>query len=172
LNSDINKEQPRFKQGDRRITSKLKAQERFYKWNFYLFEISYILFALPVLVISLVSIPVLYYVILTKGFPLWISILIGITIAFFQILCVRYVFKRFVLHPNEMSLGQFLRHQYITTIQKKKPKESEIKNISQNKNNSWYASLDEFIFKIKEQQRRQTEEVFRRVYPDTFQQDH
>jgi len=128
----------------------LAAQERFYKRNFIIFEIGYVLVAIPVLVVALLSIPVIMFYIIKQHFYLWPILATAILIAFFQILGFQYFVRKYYLQPNNMTLGEFLRMRYEDRLRQRKLKEKPAPQ------KTWYDNLDEFIFRIKTEQREQT----------------
>ncbi len=128
---------------------KLIAKEKFYEKNFYIFEIGFIIIAIPVLVLALLSIPVLIYFTLAKNFHLWPFILLGVLIAFFQILALQYFVKRFYLDPYEMTFGEYLRFRFEDRRRNQDDLEGKTPK-------TWYDNLDDFILRIRAEQREQT----------------
>ena len=78
---------------------RIEIKEKFYKRNFYIFEIGFIAIAVPVLIIAITSIPILVYFTLTQYFQLWPFILLGDLISFFQILSIQFFVKKYYLTP-------------------------------------------------------------------------
>ena len=148
----------RFRKKRKKKTTirRLIARERFYERNFYLFEISYIIIAIPVLVLALLSIPVLLYFVIVQNFQLWPFILVGVFVAFFQILAIQYFVKKFFLEPYEMTFGEYLRFRFEDrrkedTLEDKPPK-------------TWYDDLDDFIVRIRTEEREQTYRIYSMEY--------
>ncbi len=141
----------RFRKDKKKKTNirKLFAQEKFYEKNFYFFEIGFIIIAIPVLVLALLSIPVLIYFTLVKYFQLWPFILLGVLIAFFQILAFQYFVKRFYLDPYEMTFGEYLRSRFEARRRNQDDLEGKPPK-------TWYDNLDDFIMRIRAEQREQT----------------
>ena len=143
----------RFRRKNRKPKNirQLEAQEKFYKRNFYLFEIGYIILAVPIFILSLASIPLSLYYSIKQNFYLWPIVLVATGIVFVQILATQYFVKRFYLEPNGLTFGQYLRMRYDERYAKKE----EIKEIK-----TWYDNIDEFIVKIKTTQREQTLRIY------------
>ncbi|MFW9922184.1 MAG: hypothetical protein ACFFDW_02735, partial [Candidatus Thorarchaeota archaeon] len=56
------------KTSERKQIRKMIANERFYERNYILFELGFIFFVIPLLVLSFVSVPLLYFYIIIKEF--------------------------------------------------------------------------------------------------------
>ncbi|RLI63859.1 MAG: hypothetical protein DRP02_04125 [Candidatus Gerdarchaeota archaeon] len=140
-------------------TWQLAARERFYKRNFIIFEIGYILVAIPVLVVALISIPVLMYYAIKQHFYLWTIVATLVLIVFFQIYGFQFFIRKYYLSPNNMTLGEYLRMHYEIRLRKRKNK-----NKKPEKQTTWYDNLDEFILCIKTKQREQTMRLYALQY--------
>jgi hypothetical protein len=131
---------------------RIKIKEKFYKRNFYFFEIGFIAIALPVLIIALTSIPILIFFTITQYFQLWPFIILGALIAFFQIIAIQFFVKKYYLNPYNMTFGEYLRFRFdernVTDVVENKPKKT------------WYDNLDEFIIQIRNTQREQTLRIY------------
>lgn len=152
--SEVTKKQKRKKM--KVETRKLVAREKFYQRNFYLFEISYIILVIPILVLAFLSIPILLCVVLTKNFQMWPFILSGVMITFYQILAVKYFFKRFFLNPHEMSFGEYLRFKFDN---RRKLRDFEKKPLE-----TWYDNLEDFIDRIRTEEKEQTYRLYSRDF--------
>ncbi|NHJ85218.1 MAG: hypothetical protein FK734_07135 [Asgard group archaeon] len=129
----------------------LEAEEKFYKRNFYLFEISYIILAVPIFILSLASIPLSLYYSIKQNFYLWPIVLVATLIVFVQILATQYFVKKFYLEPYDLTFGQYLRMRY----EERYAAKEEVREIK-----TWYDNIDEFIVKIKTTQREQTKRIY------------
>jgi len=131
---------------------RIEIKEKFYKRNFYFFEIGFIAIALPVLIIALTSIPILIFFTITQYFQLWPFIILGALIAFFQIIAIQFFVKKYYLNPYNMTFGEYLRFRFdernVTDVVENKPKKT------------WYDNLDEFIIQIRNTQREQTLRIY------------
>lgn len=149
-------ENPRIQ---RRKLRSIMASERREKSNFYFFELGFIFGIIPLLVVSFVIGPVLYYFTIEREFYLWPFIVVGILVAFFQIIALQYFIKRFYLDPQNMTLGEFLRYKFDARFR--------AANLSSEKgqnNLSWYEELDDFIMRIRAAQQEKTERIYATAY--------
>jgi len=136
----------------------MEIKEKFYKRNFYIFEIGFIAIAVPVLIIAITSIPILVYFTITQYFQLWPFIILGALIAFFQITAIQFFVKKFYLTPYNMTFGEYLRFRF---EERNKDDEDEKKP-----RKTWYDNLDEFIIQIRTTQREQTYRIYATNYED------
>ena len=134
----------------------IEAKERFYKRNFYIFEVGFIVIAVPVLLIALTSIPILVYFTITQYFQLWPFIILGASIAFFQMLSIQVFVKKFYLKPYNMTFGEYLRFRFDERTEKIEEEAKPPK--------TWYDNLDEFIVQIRTTQREQTYRIYATNY--------
>lgn len=132
------------------------VKEKFYKNNFYIFEIGFIVIAVPVLIVAITSIPILIYFTIVQNFQLWPFIILGALVAFSQILAIQIFVKKFYLTPYNMTFGEYLRFRYDG---RNKSEEEEIKP-----QKTWYDNLDEFIIQIRDTQREQTLQIYAANY--------
>lgn len=140
---------------ERRQIRKMIASERFYERNFALFEFGFIFFVIPMLVLSFVSVPFLYFYILTKEFLVWPFIVLFTLIVFIQIMAIQYFVRRFYLEPNNMSLGEYLRFKY----DKRKEKQERVRE-GYIPEATWYENMDDFHFRLKQEMREQSDQLF------------
>ena len=131
---------------------RIEIKEKFYKRNFYIFEIGFIAIAVPVLIIALTSIPILVYFTLTQYFQLWPFILLGALIAFFQIVSIQFFVKKYYLTPYSMTFGEYLRFRF--------DERNETEEDENKPQKTWYDNLDEFIIQIRTTQREQTLRIY------------
>ncbi|MBK5113216.1 MAG: hypothetical protein KGD59_03305 [Candidatus Heimdallarchaeota archaeon] len=110
---------------------------------FYMIEGAFIIFGIPILMIAIGVIPVSMYLIITKGegalgvtWPLGIM---GIFMVLFQILAVQYFVKKYVLEPNKMAFGEWLRWKFSPTEIKKRRAEKIARS---QKMDEWYDGMD------------------------------
>lgn len=142
----------------------IAARERFYKSSFYFFEIGFIVVAIPVLILALTSIPVMMYFAITQYFQLWPFVLLGVLIAGFQIYAIQFFVKKFILKPLQLTFGEYLRMRF-----DERYKKEETSSIIEQK--IWYDNLDEFIIRLKTEQKEQTLLIYTRNHPH-FQMPH
>ncbi|NHK32412.1 MAG: hypothetical protein FK730_13745 [Asgard group archaeon] len=147
-----------------KIIRQLATRERFYKSSFYFFEIGFIVFAIPILIIAFVSIPITMYFALTKYFQLWPFVFLGIVIVGFQIFAIQFFIRKFILKPNNLTFGEYLRMRFDERYKRKEPEEKIT-------HKTWYDDLDEFIVRMKNEQRDQTLQIYARNHPH-FQMPH
>ncbi len=147
-------EKKRKKQGTN--IRNIEAKERFYKRNFYFFEIGFIVVAVPVLIIALFSIPILLYFTLTQYFQLWPFIILGVLVAFFQILAIQVFVRKYYLKPYNMTFGEYLRFRFEERYKKEEEEKKHQK--------TWYDNIDEFIVQIRTAQREQTLRIYSSNY--------
>ncbi|NHJ39051.1 MAG: hypothetical protein FK731_03390 [Asgard group archaeon] len=142
----------------------IAAREQFYKSSFYIFEIGFIVVAIPVLIIALTSIPVTMYFAITQYFQLWPFVILGVLTAGFQIYAIQFFLKKFVLKPFGLTFGEYLRMRFDERYKKIETK-TEIEQ------KTWYDNLDEFIIRLKTEQKEQTLQIYARNHPH-FQMPH
>lgn len=121
---------------------------------FYLIEISFIFIGIPVIILALGFVPIAMYLIITEGGTAddsWIFYLFGVVIVFFQILGLQYFFKRWILEPNKMTFGEWLKWKFSPTEIRKRRDERRMRSERMDK---WYDSMG----KIKETEDRIKEE--------------
>lgn len=146
----------RKRKSEESILRSIAIKEKFYKNSFYIFEIGFIIIAIPVLLVALTSIPILVYFTLVQNFQLWPFIILGVSIAFFQILAIQIFVKKFYLTPYNMTFGEYLRFRF---DDRKKSEEEE-----QKPPKTWYDDLDDFTIRIRETQRKQTIRIYAANY--------
>ena len=146
----------RKKKTEKSILRSTAAKEKFYKNNFYIFEIGFIVIAVPVLIAAITSIPILIYFTIVQNFQLWPFVILGALVAFSQILAIQIFVKKFYLTPYNMTFGEYLRFRYDG---RNKSEEEEIKP-----QKTWYDNLDEFIIQIRDTQREQTLRIYATNY--------
>ncbi|MHA1211483.1 MAG: hypothetical protein ACTSSH_03385 [Candidatus Heimdallarchaeota archaeon] len=137
----------------------MEAKDKAHTRNFIIFEIGFIVIAIPLLIVGFSSIPFSMYYAIVKDFRLWPLVFIGAAVAFFQILAMKYFVKRFFLDPYNMTLGQYLRMRYDERFE-------DDEDASETKIKVWYENLDEFIIKIKEEQKEQTYKIYTKHHND------
>ena len=146
----------RKKNTEKSSLRRIAVKEKFYKSNFYLFEIGFIIIAVPVLLVAITSIPILVYFTIVQNFQLWPFIILGTLIAFSQILAIQIFVRKFYLIPYNMTFGEYLRFRYdernVTIEDENKPQKT------------WYDNLDEFTLQIREAQRKQTYQIYAANY--------
>ncbi len=146
----------RKKKTEKSSLRSIAVKEKFYKSNFYLFEIGFIIIAVPVLLVAITSIPILVYFTIVQNFQLWPFIILGSLIAFSQILAIQIFVRKFYLIPYNMTFGEYLRFRYdernVTIEDENKPQKT------------WYDNLDEFTLQIREAQRKQTYQIYAANY--------
>ncbi|MCK4291344.1 MAG: hypothetical protein KAX09_10210, partial [Candidatus Heimdallarchaeota archaeon] len=146
----------RKKKTEKSSLRSIAIKEKFYKSNFYIFEIGFIIVAVPVLLVAITSIPILVYFTLVQNFELWPFIILGSLIAFSQILAIQIFVKKFYLTPYNMTFGEYLRFRY---------DERNVIEKDENKpQKTWYDNLDEFIIQIRDTQREQTHRIYATNY--------
>jgi hypothetical protein len=136
-----------------------KRHEKFYKNNFIIFEIGYILLAIPMLVITFSSVPLLMFYTLSQEFHLWPIIIVCVLVVFSQITAIQFFVKKYYLSYHNMSLGEFLRYRY--DIRRSRLTDEEKQSI---KEESWYEDLDEMIERVKNRRQEQTIRIYNQVY--------
>jgi hypothetical protein len=140
-------------------TRTAKRHERFYKNNFFLFEISYIFLAIPMLTIALASVPILMFYTFAQKFYLWPMVIVAILIVFFQLTAIQYFVKRYYLEYHNMSLGEYLRYRF-DNYRNNRQNDKQKKIVEP----TWYDDLDEIIDRIRKQREEQTEKIYSEVY--------
>ncbi|MFW9925123.1 MAG: hypothetical protein ACFFDW_17775, partial [Candidatus Thorarchaeota archaeon] len=93
--------------------------------------------------------------IIIKEFLVWPFIVLFSLIAFIQIMALQYFVRRFYLEPNNMSLGQYLRHIYDRRKNKQQRMNDDFIPVK-----SWYDNLDSFQSKVKEEMKEQSDQLF------------
>ena len=83
---------------------------------------------------------------------MWPFIILGVLVAFFQILAIQVFVRKYYLKPYNMTFGEYLRFRF-----DERNKSEEEKNKPQK---TWYDNLDEFIIKIRTTQREQTFRIY------------
>ncbi|MBN1329017.1 MAG: hypothetical protein JXA54_06045 [Candidatus Heimdallarchaeota archaeon] len=112
-----------------------------YVFLFYVIEGIFIFIGIPALVIAIAIIPMAMYSIITQGkFGTdWVLIVVAVLIVFIQILAIQYFVRKYILKPNNMRLGQWLRWKFSPTeIQKRRAEKAE----RSRKMDEWYASME------------------------------
>lgn len=143
---------------ERKTIRRIIMNERLYRNNFYFFELGFIFVLIPILIGSLISAPFLYFYAVLQEYRMWPIIVLVALIIFAQIIAFQYFIRRFYLEPNNMSLGQFLRHRYdFNKVKKKEKKEENEPTLT------WYSDLDNFILKIRSEMKEQTEKIYSSV---------
>ncbi|HUT80574.1 MAG TPA: hypothetical protein VMZ29_05155 [Candidatus Bathyarchaeia archaeon] len=131
----------------------LTAKERVHNRNFIFFEIGFIVIAIPLLITGLSSIPISMYFAIVKDFRLWPIVIIGLAVSFSQFLAIQFFIRKYFLTPYNLTLGKYLRMRYDERIEKKdKGKDFSLK--------TWYDNLDEFIVRLKTEQKEQTYKMY------------
>lgn len=143
----------------RRKLRSIIASERRVKNNFYFFELGFIFGIIPLLVVSFVIGPVLYYFAIEREFYLWPFVVVGILVAFFQIIALQYFIKRFYLDPHNMTLGEYLRYKFDIRF-----RAAEISSTKGQNNLTWYDELDDFILRIRAAQQEKTDRIYATAY--------
>ncbi|MEA2071449.1 MAG: hypothetical protein U9O98_09180, partial [Asgard group archaeon] len=133
----------------------LRREEKFNKFSYILFEIGFVVFALPAMVVAFFSVPFLVYFSIIGKWQLWPFILIGVVIAFTQIMGVIYLVNHFYLEPLDMRFGEFLRHLYEKRKNTKKKNSQSIQVL--------YEKIDNLSQKLKEERREQTDRIYNQV---------
>jgi len=137
---------------------KYGINEKIYKNNFIIFEISFIIFVLPVLVLTTLLLPIMFYFTIVQEFRIWPFIVIGTFIGFAQITAFQYFFKRFILKPYNMTFGEYLRFIFENHHKRK----SEINEYKRD----FYENLDGVIVKIRNSQQEETLRLYSTYYSD------
>lgn len=110
---------------------------------FYLIEGAFILFGIPILMIAIGVIPVSMYLIITKGEGAlgvtWPLAIMGIFMVLAQILAVQYFVRKYILQPNKMTFGEWLRWKFSPTEIKKRREEKIARS---QKMDEWYDGMD------------------------------
>ncbi|NHJ86844.1 MAG: hypothetical protein FK734_15385 [Asgard group archaeon] len=132
---------------------KLAANERAHNRVFLLFEIGFIIIAIPLLIAGFASIPISLYFAIVQDFRLWPFVIIGIAVTLAQILAIQFFVRKYFLTPYNLTLGEYLRMRYDERLVKK----DSDKNYSLK---TWYDNLDEFILRIKNEQKEQTFKMY------------
>ena len=114
--------------------SNMRDMQKFYKRNYYFFELSFTFVAVPTLVISLASVPLLLFYTFSKQFVTWPLIITASLIVFFQIIAIQHYVRRFHLEPHNMTIGQYLRYLF----DRRSHREIDQKNLSSKEHIEWY----------------------------------
>ncbi|MBN1328403.1 MAG: hypothetical protein JXA54_02910 [Candidatus Heimdallarchaeota archaeon] len=141
------------KKDKQKSLKKLAANERAHTRNFIFFEIVFIIIAIPLLIVGLASIPISMYFAIVKDFRLWPIVIIGVVVSLSQILATQFFVRKYFLNPFNLTLGEYLRMRYDIRIEKKEQG-------NENSLKTWYDNLDEFIIRIKTEQREQTNRMY------------
>jgi hypothetical protein len=143
----------------------IKMRDRFYRSSFYVFEVGFIIVAIPALIIAILSIPVSLYFVIAGRFAYWPFVLVAVLITIFQFVGIKLFVKKYILDPYNLTFGEYLRMRYDERM-KKEDRETVKEHIT------WYDDLDIFIDKIKTSQREQTYQIYARNYSVTpFQEE-
>ncbi|MHA1761566.1 MAG: hypothetical protein ACTSXA_13210 [Candidatus Heimdallarchaeota archaeon] len=134
--------------------------ERFYKSNFIMFEIGYVLLAIPMLVLALSSVPILMFYTLTQEFHLWPIIIVCILVVFTQITAMQYFVRKYYLNYHKMSLGQFFRYRF--DLRRKRINKGDQEEFYYEE--TWYEDLDEMIERVKNKRQEQTIRIYTQAY--------
>ncbi len=115
-----------------------------YVFMFYLIEGLFILIGIPILIFAIGVIPVAMFLVITRGggsesASLYILIGLGILIVFFQILGMQYFVRKYVLEPNKMTFGAWLRWKFSPTEIKKRRAEKIARS---RRMEEWYDGMD------------------------------
>ncbi|MFW9922863.1 MAG: hypothetical protein ACFFDW_06190 [Candidatus Thorarchaeota archaeon] len=122
---------------------------------FYVIEIAFIFLGIPIVILSIGFIPIAMYLIITEGGQTdnnWIFYLFGVVIIFFQILGLQYFFRKWILQPNNMTFGEWLRWKFSPSEIKKRRYERIERS---RRMDEWYSGMErvkEMNEKIKEEQ--------------------
>ena len=109
---------------------------------FYLIEGLFIFIGVPVIVLALGVVPIAMYLIITEGGggnTQWIFYLFGVMIVFFQILALQYFIRKWVLEPNKMTFGEWLRWRFSPKEIKKRREDRRLRS---QKMDEWYGGMD------------------------------
>lgn len=112
----------------------------FYVMIFYLIEGLFIFVGIPVIVLALGVIPVAMYLVITgNNNVIWPLYLFGVLIVFFQILGIQFFVRKWILEPNKMTFGQWLRWRFSPSEIRKRRDEKRARS---RKMADWYDGMD------------------------------
>ncbi|NHJ47077.1 MAG: hypothetical protein FK733_04745 [Asgard group archaeon] len=147
-----------YRKGRKRKTARqMKLRDRFYKGSFYFFEVGFIIVAIPVLIVAILSIPVSLYFVIAGRFSYWPFVLVAVLITIFQIVGIRLFVKKYILDPHNLTFGEYLRMRY-----DERYNSNDDESVKEYK--TWYDDLDVFTEKIKTSQREQTYQIYAQNY--------
>ena len=143
----------------RRQLRAMRLNERRIKNNFIIFELGFIFVIIPLLVLSFVLGPILFFFAVAQQFYVWPFVLYAVLVTFFEVIGIQYFLKRFYLEPHNMTLGEFLRYK----VDRATGRIPDIDYKDQG-NLTWYKDMDEFILRIKETRQAETERIYASAY--------
>jgi len=112
----------------------------FYVMIFYLVEGLFIFVGIPVIVLALGIIPVAMYLVITgNDNVIWPLYLFGVLIVFFQILGIQFFVRKWILEPNKMTFGRWLRWRFSPYEIRKRRDEKRARS---RKMAEWYDGMD------------------------------
>ncbi|MCE7743783.1 MAG: hypothetical protein GPJ52_01480 [Candidatus Heimdallarchaeota archaeon] len=128
-----------------------------YVLMFYLIEGIFIIIGIPFLMLAVGVIPVAMYLVITRGgaseqINLYLTIGAGVIVVFAQIMGVQYFVRKYVLEPNNMKFGEWLRWKFSPTEIKNRRAEKIARSEKMEK---WYDGMDKIHERkalIKEEQ--------------------
>jgi len=138
-----------------------------YVFLFYLIEGIFIIIGIPFLMLAIGVIPVSMYLVITKGEGrlgvTWPLAIMGIFVVLFQILAVQYFVRKYVLEPNKMTFGEWLRWKFSPTEIRKRREERIARS---RKMDEWYDGMD----RIHERKAQLKEEQSYNLRDEWFQE--
>ena len=111
-----------------------------YVMLFILIEGLFIFLGIPLIIFAIAIIPVaMYLVILGEQETIWPLYVIVALVVFFQILGVQFFVRKWILEPNKMTFGQWLRWRFSPKDIRKRREERRARS---RKMDEWYDGLD------------------------------
>lgn len=111
-----------------------------YVMLFIMIEGLFIFVGIPMVIFAIAIIPVAMYLVITgEQETIWPIYLIVALVVFFQILGVQYFIRKWVLEPNKMTFGQWLRWRFSPKEIRKRREERRTRS---RKMDEWYDGLD------------------------------
>ncbi len=128
-----------------------------YVFMFYLIEGLFIFIGIPFLMLAIGVIPVAMYLVITRGgvsdqINLYLTIGAGVLVVFAQIMGAQYFVRKYVLEPNNMKFGEWMRWKFSPTEITKRRAEKIARSEKMDK---WYDGMDKIHERkalIKEEQ--------------------